>query len=41
MQAHLTDSYISRIKTPDACVAVKNTWIPGFIVMEFAVRSQD
>ncbi len=41
MQAHLTDSYISRIKTPDARVELKDTRIPGFIVMEFAVRSQD
>ncbi len=30
MQAHLTDSYISRIKTPDSRVEVKDTRIPGF-----------
>ena len=31
MQAHLTDSYISRIKTPDSRVELKDTRIPGFI----------
>ncbi len=30
MQAHLTDSYIARIKTPDSRVEVKDTRIPGF-----------
>jgi len=30
MQAHLTDSYIARIKTPDSRVELKDTRIPGF-----------
>ncbi len=30
MQAHLTDSYVSRIKTPEARVELKDTRIPGF-----------
>jgi hypothetical protein len=30
MQAHLTDSYVSRIKTPDSRVELKDTRIPGF-----------
>lgn len=30
MQAHQTDCYISRIKTPDSRVELKDTRIPGF-----------
>lgn len=31
MQAHLTDSYIARVKTPDLHVSVRNMRMPGFV----------
>jgi hypothetical protein len=40
MQAHLTDSYIARIKTPDSRVELKDTRIPGFITMGPAMRAR-